>query len=141
MLKLRIVCVGRVKSKPVQDLIKDYSSRISHYFPIEVITVKDGASTLKSMKAGDLFVVCDEKGDQKTSAELAVFIKTNQKNNINRIIFYIGGHEGVEHVVKKQAHKMLSLSKMTFPHEFAQAILLEQIYRACTIINGESYHK
>jgi 23S rRNA (pseudouridine1915-N3)-methyltransferase len=141
VIKLRIVAIGKIKSKPIRELTEDYAARIKHYFPIDCIDVKDEQSTLKSLKEGDLLVVCDERGDEKSSEELAGFIETCQKSSVRNLIFFIGGPEGIQKELKQKADKLLSLSKMTLPHELAQAILLEQIYRACTILRGEKYHK
>ncbi len=141
MLKIRIIAVGKIKSGPIKELAEDYVARIAHYFPVESITVKDEQSTLKSLHQDDILIACDEKGEQKTSEQLAELLDSYQKRNIRNLIFFIGGPEGINEKLKKRANQILSLSKMTFPHELAQAMLVEQIYRGCTILRGEKYHK
>lgn len=141
MLKIRIIAVGKTKSRPIRELVGDYTSRIKHYISIELAEVKNASSTIKSLKRGDCLVVCDERGKNMRSTELASFLDEKKRGANENLIFYIGGPDGVEPEIRKKAKEFLSLSKMTFPHEFAQAILLEQIYRACTILNNESYHK
>jgi len=141
MMKLRIIAVGKIKSKPVKDLVGEYASRLVHYFPTERIDAKDEKAAIKMIDKGDHLVVCDENGQQKTSPELANLFSMYERRRIKRVVFFIGGPEGVGAEMKKRADYALALSKMTFPHEMAQAILLEQIYRAATILKGEAYHK
>ncbi len=141
MMKLRIVAVGKIKSKPIRELAGEYGSRLIHYYPIERIDAKDEKAALKMIAKDDHLVVCDETGQQKTSVELANMLSMFERRRVNRLVFLIGGPEGVSSEIKKRADYLLSLSKMTFPHEMAQAILLEQIYRAATILKGEAYHK
>ena len=140
-MKLRILAVGKIKSKPVKELAGEYASRLKHYFPFERIDAKDEKAALKIVEEADHLIVCDERGLQKTSVELANLFSQFEGRRIKRIVFFIGGPEGVGVEVKKRADTLLALSKMTFPHEMAQAILLEQIYRAATILKGEAYHK
>ncbi len=140
-MKLKIIAEGKIKSKPVKELVGLYSSRIIHYMPLELLDVDDEKEVLKLVKKDDYLVVCDERGQQKTSKELAQFISGIKGKRIKRLIFYIGGPMGVGQELKSKANNLLALSKMTFPHEMARAILLEQIYRACTILAGEAYHK
>ena len=141
MLKIRIIAIGRLKSKPIGELAGDYASRLTHYFPLERIDVKDEAAALKMIEDVDRLVVCDERGQQRTSVELANWLATYERRRTKRLVFFIGGPEGVGPGVKKRADSLLALSKMTFPHEMSQAILLEQLYRAATILKGEAYHK
>ena len=140
-MKLRVIAEGKIKSPPIRELVGDYASRIKHYFPLERLEVKDEKSALSLFEEKDHLVVCDEQGQQKTSQELAKFITTQQQRRVKRLVFYIGGPTGVSQEIKSRANTLLSLSRMTFPHEMAQSILLEQIYGACTILKGEAYHK
>lgn len=141
MMKLRVIAEGKIKSSPIKDLAGEYASRIKHYFPFERLEVKDEKAAIKSIEKNDFLVVCDEQGQQKSSSELAKFFTTCQQRRIKRLVFYIGGPTGVGAKLKERANQILALSRMTFPHEMAQSILLEQIYRACTILKGEAYHK
>lgn len=141
MMKLRIIAVGKIRSQPVRELAGEYASRLVHYYPLERIDAKDEKAALKMVEEDDHLVVCDEGGLQRSSVELANVISQFEHRRVKRLVFFIGGPEGVGPEVKKRADMLLSLSKMTFPHEMAQAILLEQIYRAATILKGEAYHK
>ena len=140
-MKIRIIAVGKIKSKPVKELAGDYASRLVHYFPFERVDAKDEKAAIKMIGKTDHLIVCDETGQQKTSPELANLFSMYERRRIKRIVFFIGGPEGVGAEMKKRADYILSLSRMTFPHEMAQAILLEQVYRAATILKGEAYHK
>lgn len=141
IMKLKIIAEGKMKSSPVRELAGDYASRIKHYFPFERHEVKDESAALKMIEKNDFLIVCDEQGQQKSSTELAKYLSNCQQRRIKRLVFYIGGPTGVGEELKRRANHLLALSRMTFPHEMAQSILLEQIYRACTILKGEAYHK
>jgi 23S rRNA (pseudouridine1915-N3)-methyltransferase len=141
MMKLRVIAEGKIRSSPIKDLAGDYASRIKHYFPFERREAKGEMAAFKMIEKNDFFVLCDEKGEQKSSLELAGFLANCQQRRIKRLVFYIGGPVGIGPKFKERANHVLALSRMTFPHEMAQSILLEQIYRACTILKGEAYHK
>lgn len=140
-MKIDILAIGKLKSRPVQELVGDYSRRLSHYVGIEIHACRDQKQAQARIGAHDFLVVLDERGTQLTSEGLADFIAAHQNKGTKRMAFYIGGPEGVGQEVKDRADFRLSLSQMTFPHEMIQAILLEQLYRACSILKGEPYHK
>ena len=140
-MKVSVLAIGKLKSRPVQELVGDYLSRLSHYLGVEVHACRDQEQALAKINAHDFLVVLDEHGEQLTSEELANFMATHQNKGTKRMAFYIGGPEGVGQSVRERAGLILSLSRMTFPHEMVQAILLEQLYRACSILKGEPYHK
>lgn len=139
---IKIIAVGRCKSSACNDLAKDYLSRLKHYTKIDVLELKDsniekeGKDILGKISNEYVFVLSEE-GKEYNSIEFSKTIKNINKN----IVFVIGGPSGLSLEVKKQADTLFSLSKLTFTHEFARTILLEQIYRAYTIINNEKYHK
>ena len=137
-MKLRVAAIGKLKSKAIAELVEDYSERIGHYMPFELTVAKDDASL--KLDRDDFLVVCDENGDQPSSKGLAEFLSQHQRVGTKRLTFFIGDAKGVMPVMKAKARATLSFSKMTFPHELARVILLEQLYRACTILRGEKYH-
>ncbi len=143
---IRIITVGKIKDKNIQNLINDYYSRTQHFYKIELIQIKEENKKEKEtqnierqIKEG-LIIVLDETGKLLKSIELSNLIKEKQNNNIT-ITFIIGNYYGLNDKIKQKAHFLLSLSKMTVTHEMAQLILIEQIYRAQTIIKGLPYHK
>lgn len=140
-MKILLLAVGKIKSEPVRRIVDDYCRRISHYLPFESSSCKNDDGALVGLDAQDFLVVLDEQGKQKSSEELALFISDHQRLGTKRAVFFIGGQDGVGKAVRERADLVLGLSRMTFPHEISQALVAEQIYRACSIIRGEPYHR
>ncbi|MFH1829550.1 MAG: 23S rRNA (pseudouridine(1915)-N(3))-methyltransferase RlmH [Pseudomonadota bacterium] len=140
-MKILLLPIGKIKSKAVAAICADYAKRLNHYIPFEIKECKDEAQLLERLESSDHFVALDERGDQLNSEALSGFISKHQMRGTKRLVFAIGGPEGFTNDVLKRADYRLSLSGMTFPHELVQAIILEQLYRACTILKGEPYHK
>lgn len=155
MIEINIISVGNVKEKYLQELILDYKKRISKYAQIELIELKDesnkinenvvkeleGERILSSIKEGYYTILLDLKGQMLDSVSLSKKIDEISTYYSSKIAFIIGGSFGVSEAVKKRANFMLSFSKMTFPHQLAKGMLLEQIYRCFKILNNETYHK
>lgn len=144
---IKIICVGKIKENYLKDLINDYSNRLRKYTKLEIIEVKDDFVYEKEIKnllnvinENDFNVGLDIKGEMLDSKKLASFISETLIFNSN-ITFIIGGSNGLNDAVKNKCNKLISFSKLTFPHGLFRGILLEQIYRAYKIINNESYHK
>lgn len=140
-MKLRLITIGKLKSKPHQTIVADYIERLGHYLPIEYITVKNEEALLKRLGPDDYLVVLDERGQQMISAEFARFIEERQIRSTKYLTFIIGPAEGFNKSVKARGDITLAMSRFTIQHDLALMLLLEQLYRACTIIRGESYHK
>ena len=143
---IKVVCVGKVKEKYLQEAICDYVKRISKYHKINIIEVEDSnmieekVKILKHIDNKDYVITLDIEGKQLTSVEFADKIdKTFITNSC--ICFVIGGSYGLDKEVKNRANFSLSFSKFTFPHQLFRVILLEQIYRSFKILNNETYHK
>ncbi len=150
-MKIYLVAVGRIKDEHIQKKIQEYVKRLGKGIELVVCELADGKGAPERMiedegkriinhlpKSGYI-VVLDEKGELLTSIDFAQLIKKviNQGRNV---IFIIGGAYGLSEEVKKRADKILALSKMTFPHELARLILIEQIYRALNILQKTGYH-
>ena len=143
---IKVVCVGKVKEKYLQEAISDYMKRLSKYHKVEIIELEDSnmieekVKILKHIDNKDYVVTLDIEGKQLTSVEFADKIdKTFITNSC--ICFVIGGSYGLDKEVKNRANFSLSFSKFTFPHQLFRVILLEQIYRSFKILNNETYHK
>jgi len=137
-MKVKVVAIGKLKSMPIAELVEDYKNRIDRYLSFDLVAYKDEPSV--KLDKDDFLVVCDENGEETTSKGLADFIARHQSIGTKKLTFFVGDAKGVGKVMKERSKTTLSLSKMTFTHEMARAILLEQIYRACTILRGEKYH-
>jgi 23S rRNA (pseudouridine1915-N3)-methyltransferase len=140
-MKVLILAIGKIKSRPVAELAADYAARLGHYAPLEMVACRDEAGALAKLAPTDRFIVLDERGKERTSAELAQFLAEHRGRGVKRLAFFIGGPEGVGQPLRARADELFALSRMTLPHELAQAVLLEQLYRASTILKGEPYHK
>ena len=155
MIEINVISVGNVKEKYLQELIADYKKRISKYAKIELIELKDesnkinenvvketeGERILLSIKEGFYVILLDLKGQMLDSISLSKKLDEISTYHSSKIAFIIGGSFGVSEDVKKRANYLLSFSKMTFPHQLAKGMLLEQIYRSFKILNNETYHK
>ncbi len=159
-MKIYIVSVGNIKEKYLKDAINEYSKRISKFSKVEFINVsdepivdkpsqkeidnvkaKEGEKLLKVIPSNSYKVVLDLKGEMISSEGLASkMLDIFSYHNAN-ISFIIGGSLGLDRRVLDNADYHLCFSKMTFPHQLMQVILLEQVYRAFKINNNESYHK
>jgi len=138
--KIKIIAVGKIKEKYLQEGAQKYENLISAFCRLDVIEIKDEGIQKESKKIenyinGNTFIL-DSRGTHLTSIEFADFMKKQD----NELTFVIGGSDGVTEDVRKKS-RIISLSRMTFLHEMTRLILLEQIYRAFMIINNRKYHK
>lgn len=151
---ITIIAVGKVRKKHWQTAQAEYQKRIHHYTNLRLIEVKDaigrfpdttalqheGEQLLKAAADSNRIILLSAAGNVMDSPTLAHFLQT-QIERYGRLTFLIGGPLGFAPEVTAAAHEQLSLSRLTFPHELARVILLEQLYRAFTILNNEQYHK
>lgn len=143
----RFIWVGKTKDKNWRALQEEYFARLSHFVRCEVVEIKDSdketEGKLISEKANQSSFVCilDVKGRSVSSPQIAEKIENWQNRGLKEIAFVIGGAEGLASGVVEKADYSLSLSFLTFTHEAARVILLEQLYRAYTIIRGFPYQK
>ena len=154
-MKTILLLVGKTQNKNFQAGISDYSERITHYMPFEIRVIpelkktrnlteeqqkaREGELILKELQPADTVVLMDEHGKELRSVELARWLQGKQAIS-RRLVFVIGGPYGFSPEVYARANEQLSLSKMTFSHQMVRLIMVEQLYRACTIIKGEPYH-
>lgn len=143
---INIICMGKIKEKYLNDLIDDYTKRISKYHKLNIIELPDNdmdtetKNILKNIKPNDYVISLAIEGKQLDSVELSNLI---DKTFINypTIDFIIGESNGLSDEIKNRSNMLLSFSKLTYPHGLFRGILLEQIYRSFKILNNESYHK
>jgi 23S rRNA (pseudouridine1915-N3)-methyltransferase len=144
-MKLKVAWIGKTKEPAIQALTDDYVKRLSHYADVETGAVKDESALLKfcardARPTRHSLVLLDGTGKQLSSEELAKFVQEHQERNPLPLLFAIGPADGFTDEARKAAGLVLSLSKMTLPHELARILLLEQLYRAFTILKGHPYH-
>lgn len=159
-MKVTIIAVGKIKEHYLKEGIEEYSKRLSRFCDLRIIEAADepapddlsaareeqiksreASRVLGKVKDGDYLIVLDVKGAKKSSEEFAEVLKNCMMSGNSSITFVIGGSLGLAPELIRKANVRLSLSDMTFPHQLTRLILLEQIYRAFKIINGETYHK
>jgi 23S rRNA (pseudouridine1915-N3)-methyltransferase len=146
-MKIRIAWIqaksAKEKSAATQSLTAEYRQRISRYSAIETHELRDEAALLKMLgKSGTapLLVLLDSRGRELSSEEFAKFIDDKQTRGTAQLLFAVGGADGFSPELQARADFQLSLGKMTFPHQLARVMLLEQLYRAFTILKGHPYH-
>jgi len=145
-VKLKVAWIGKTKQAGIQALTDEYVKRLSRYAETEVLTLKDEAALLAlSHKAGrpqakHTVVLLDSRGKQLSSEELAKFVGDYQDRNPLPLLFAVGPADGFSEEARQSAAWLLSLGKMTLAHELARVVLLEQLYRAFTILKGHPYH-
>lgn len=135
-MKITIISLGKLKENYFKAAQQDYLRRIEKFVNIEIVECE----RILNLDRFDFVAVLDERGKQMSSLEFAEFIRKLEIEG-KKVCFVIGGWSGLEKNIMKRADKIISLSKFTFPYQLARMILLEQIYRAFTIIRGIDYHK
>lgn len=144
MLKINVICVGDFKEKYLKDAEAEYLKRISRFFNMETLILKESGKEKESKeiisKLSGYSILLDISGNEISSENLAEKIEKLTLNN-SKITFIIGGSDGVSDELKHLVNERISFGKITLPHQLARVILLEQIYRSATIINKIKYHK
>ncbi|MES2216446.1 MAG: 23S rRNA (pseudouridine(1915)-N(3))-methyltransferase RlmH [Patescibacteria group bacterium] len=145
-MKILILATGK-SSTDFQASLLDYESRISHYTSLDWKIIPHGrnakeeaSAILNAILEKDVVVLLDERGKEWSSVEFSQFIEKRLNESTPRLVFIIGGAYGVDETIKTRANYTWSLSKLVFPHELVRLILIEQIYRAYSILKGEKYH-
>jgi 23S rRNA (pseudouridine1915-N3)-methyltransferase len=142
-VKLKIAWIGKTKDPAIQSLTTEYLKRISRYVEVEGLPLADEAALLKlrdKSRPVHTLVLLDSKGKELSSEEFAEFLQNHQDRNPQPLVLAIGPADGFSDAARKAANTSLSLGKMTLPHELARVVLLEQVYRAFTILKGHPYH-
>ena len=156
-MKIKIIALGKIKEKFLKDGIDEFLKRLPPYASVEIIEIpaieikdenlickvleQEGEKILSHIKPQTFVITLEIKGKMLSSEEFAQKIDELTNDGVSEIAFVIGSSCGLSKTVSDRADLKMSLSKMTFLHQFARLILLEQIYRAFKIIKGETYHK
>ena len=160
-MSVTILCVGKMKEKPYRQMADEYLQRLGRYGKYEEIEIPDlpeptgspsgaleeqvksreGEAILAKIRPGDRVIAMTIGGKRRSSEELAAHLDEMKTAGASRFVFVIGGSLGIGKNVLERADEELSMSAMTFPHQLARVMLLEQLYRAEKINAGERYHK
>ncbi len=156
-MKIKIIALGKIKEKFLKDGIEEFLKRLTSYASVEIIELspieikdehltkkvldEEGEKILSLIKPQSYVITMEINGKQFSSEEFAQKISDLTNEGQSEIIFVIGSSCGLSKNVSDRANLKMSMSKMTFLHQFARLILVEQIYRAFKIIKGETYHK
>ncbi len=139
-MKVILASIGKANDKMYSESISDYSSRLRHYMDLEWYIVYTEDKLLSYIKEDDMVILLDEKGVEADSIAFSKLLEQVNNSSKKRAIFVIGGAHGASDKLKSRADKTISLSRMVFPHMLVRLILVEQLYRASTILKGEKYH-
>lgn len=144
-MKLKIAWIGKTKEKAIQSLTEEYLKRLKRYGEVEGVELRDEAAVLQLAEDGrgrprHRLVLLDSRGRQLSSEELAKFLQEHEERNPLPLAFAVGGADGFSEEARRKASVVLSFGRMTLAHELARVVLLEQLYRACTIRAGHPYH-
>ena len=155
-MKIILTVVGKMSDGYLKKGIDEYSSRLKHYVPFQIVYINDARNTrnlsqeqqkiaegrniLDALEPSDRVVLLDEHGKQLTSMQFASYLERKMSTVSRRLVFVVGGPYGFSKEVYDRADELLSLSAMTFSHEMIRLIFTEQVYRAMTILRHEPYH-
>lgn len=155
-MKAELWMIGKTADRYLEDGMAIYEKRLKHYLPFEVVLFSDvknakslsqaqlkeaeGQLFLQKLDPRDHLILLDERGKQDDSVSFAKWMEQTLSQGHKRLIFLIGGAYGFSEAVYRRANGQRSLSKMTFSHQMVRLIMLEQVYRAMTILRGEPYH-
>ena len=155
-MKIKLLAIGKTDDKRLIELIDAYDQRLKHYIKFELEVIPDlknaknlskqeqkdreGALILKSLQPSDQLIVLDEKGHEFRSIEFSRFLQKKLNSGIKQLVFVIGGPYGFSKAVYDKAQGKVALSKMTFSHQMVRLFMVEQLYRAFTILKNEPYH-
>lgn len=144
-MKIKIAWIGKTRQPAIQELTAEYLKRLGHFAEAEGVTLKDELALLdvasgRRSRVKHTLVLLDGRGRQFSSEELAKFLNDYQGRNSMPLLFAVGPADGFSDAARRAAATILSLGKMTLAHDLARIVLLEQLYRAFTVLKGHPYH-
>ena len=155
-MTIKLIAIGKTDSKALLQLISEYENRLKHYvkFELEIIPdikntknlseaqqkEKEGELILKNLSNTDVLVLLDENGKQFSSVDFSGYLQKKMNAGLKQLVFVIGGPYGFSTDIYNKAQGKISLSKMTFSHQMVRLFVVEQVYRAFTILRNEPYH-
>ena len=155
-MTIKLLAIGKTDSKELQKLIEDYQKRLGFYIKFEFEVIPDlknsknltgeqqkqreGKLILGKLGPTDVLILLDESGKQMDSVSFSDYLQKHMNSGIKQLVFVIGGPYGFSSEIYEKAQGKLSLSKMTFSHQMVRLFVVEQLYRAFTILRNEPYH-
>lgn len=144
-MKIKIAWIGKTKQPEIEGLTQEYLKRLRHYADVEGLSLKDEPALMKlsarqTRAVRPALVLLDSRGKQLSSEEFARWLNDYQERSSSPLLFALGPADGFSEETRQAASLVLSLGKMTLAHELARVVLLEQLYRAFTILKGHPYH-
>lgn len=155
-MHIKLLAIGKTDSKPLQQLIEGYEKRLKHYVKFELLIIpdvknvknlsekqqkeKEAIHILKEIGERSNFILLDENGKDYSSVGFSQLLQKKMNAGLKELVFVIGGPYGFSDELHKKAQGKISLSKMTFSHQMVRLFVVEQIYRAFTILKNEPYH-
>jgi 23S rRNA (pseudouridine1915-N3)-methyltransferase len=155
-MKITLLAIGKTDHKKLQAFIEEYTARLKHYVPFEMVIVPDikkakhlseaqqkqaeGEEILKRILPQDKVILLDEKGKMYSSVGFSEFLQKEMNSGLKNLVFIIGGPYGFSEAMYRRSNGLVSLSAMTFSHQMIRLFFIEQLYRAFTILRNEPYH-
>lgn len=155
-MKLTILCVGKTREAFIQNGIDKYARYLKHYADLDikelksekildlkqapVVRKREAEKIFAALGSGPFTVSLDERGTEFTSHEFAAFLQSLQESGVREVAFIVGGALGLDEQVTSRSMRTIAISRWTLTHEMARLVLMEQLYRAFTIITGKTYH-
>lgn len=155
-MRLNLLCIGRLTLPYLHDGCSEFSQRLKRYLPVAVTEIKEhktgrkqdiqriiateGENLEQRIPSGSFVIALDQGGKKLSSEKLAELMSDHMVRSVPEWTLLIGGPYGLSDKLRKRADLVLSLSPMTLTHQMARLLLLEQLYRCCTIIRNEPYH-
>ena len=153
-MRVLVLATGKTRKGPLTDLCAEYMKRLKAFWPTqevelpqvkfgsaEQIKAKEAQAQLEKIPQNATVIALDETGKEFSTRQLAQKLETFQNSGTQTLCFIIGGAEGLDDSIRQRADLTLSLSQLTFPHQLARVVLLEQIYRCATLLAGHPYHR
>ena len=142
-MKLQVAWIGKTKKPAIKTLTAEYLKRLQGFTQVEALELGSEAAllrTLEKARTRPTLVLLDMRGKQLSSEEMANFLEEHQNRGTQVLLFAVGPANGFSEETRRAAAMTLSLGKLTLPHELARVVLVEQLYRAYSILKGHPYH-
>ena len=155
-MKIKLLVIGKTGSKPLEEMISEYQTRLKRYIHFEIETIpelkniknlsiseqkrKEAEAVSTRISASDTLILLDEKGTEYSSVGLSKKLQNLMNSGVRNLVLLVGGPYGIDDSLKMKSQGSISLSKLTFSHQMVRLFIVEQLYRAMTILKNQPYH-